>query len=134
MRAIPMVVCSMALLVGACSNSGTKLTELQHVKSGDLDVVLLSPHDAIKHGQDAFTIEFRSSSGALVDVGDVKASSTMPMPGMPMMGSLDVKKTATPGRYDVASKFDMAGTWRTTISWQGSPGAPGTVTFSGSVQ
>jgi hypothetical protein len=127
-------VCSALLFAGACDKAGdAQLTELQRVKSGQLDIVVLSSHDAIKHGQDAFVVEFRSSQGALVDVGNVTGSATMPMPGMPMFGSLDVKKTATPGRYTVDAKFDMAGTWRTTLQWQGASGA-GSVTFSGSVQ
>jgi len=127
-------ICSAVLLAGACGKAGdTKLTELQRVKSGLLDVVLLSSHDAIKHGQDSFVVEFRTSEGALVDVGDVKGSATMPMPGTPMFGSLDVKKTTTSGRYSVDAKFDMAGTWRMTLQWQGASGA-GSVTFSGNVQ
>jgi len=128
------VVWCAALLAGACgTGTDATLTELQRVKSGALDVVLLSSHEAITHGQDSFVIEFRSAGGALVDAGDVKASSTMPMPGMPMFGSLDVRRTVVPGRYDVDAKFDMAGTWRTTIEWQGTA-APGSVTFSGVVQ
>jgi len=134
MRRAWIVICSVALLAGACGHAAdAKLTELQRVKAGQLDIVLLSPHEAIKHPQDSFVIEFRSSSGALVDVGEVKATSTMPMPGMPMFGSLDVKKTPVAGRYDVDAKFDMAGTWRTTIQWQGPAGA-GSVTTSGNVQ
>jgi len=131
MKRVWMAICCAALLAGACGNQ--TLTELQRAKSGTLDVVLLSPRVAITHGQDTFVIEFRSADGTLVDVGDVKASSTMPMPGMPMFGSLDVKKSATPGRYDVAAKFDMGGTWRTTIEWQGPSGA-GSVTVSAGVQ
>jgi hypothetical protein len=122
---------SLVLLLTACG--GAQLTELQRVKSGQLDVVLLSSRDAIRHGHDSFVVEFRSSDGGLVDVGEVKASATMPMPGAPMFGTLDVRKSAAAGRYDVDAKFDMAGTWRTTIQWAGSS-TPGSVTFSGNVQ
>ena len=90
------VCCVLAL--AACGGASANLTELQRVKSGNLDVVLLSPHDAIRHGQDSFAVEFRSADGSLVDVGDVKVSATMPMPGAPMFGTLDVKKSATAGR------------------------------------
>ena len=124
--------CTTIVLLAAACGGGT-MTEIQRVKSGDLDVVLLSPHDAIKHPQDSFVVEFRKSDGSLVDVGDVKASSTMPMPGSPMFGTLDVKKSATPGRYDVDAKFDMAGTWRTTITWAAS-GGPGSATLSANIQ
>ena len=122
---------SLALLLASCG--GGTLTEIQRAKSGSLDVVLLSSSGAIKHGQDAFVIEFRKPDGSLVDVGDVKATSTMPMPGAPMLGSLDVKRGATTGRYDVAAKFDMAGTWRTTIQWTGAS-EPGSVVLSGNIQ
>jgi hypothetical protein len=96
--------------------------------------VVLSTHDALRHGKDAFVIEFRSAAdGRLVDVGDVRASATMPMPGMPMFGSIDVKRTDVAGRYAADGQFDMAGTWRMTVQWQGAAGQ-GSVTFSGTVQ
>jgi hypothetical protein len=120
-----------------CAGAGAgdaKLNELQRVKSGSIEVVLLSPRDAIKHGQDSFVIEFRSAEGgALVDVGDVKGSAMMPMPGSPMFGSLDIRKTNLAGRYTVDAKIEMAGAWRTTIQWLG-PSSSGSVTFSGNVQ
>ena len=120
----------LALLLAACG--GAPLTELQRVKSGQLDVVLLSPHDAIRHGQDSFVIEFRSANGTLEDVGDVKASATMPMPGSPMFGALDVKRTDVAGRYAADAKFDMTGTWRTMIEWKGQ--APASATLSTNIQ
>ena len=56
----------------ACGGSPEKMIELQRVKSGALDIVLLSPRDAIRHGKDTLVIEFRSG-GKLVDVGTVRA-------------------------------------------------------------
>jgi hypothetical protein len=125
-------VVSAAATTLACGG-GEALTELQRVKSGPLDIVLLSSHDAFRHGSDSFVIEFRSAPDRLVDVGDVRASATMPMPGMPMMGAIDVKRTGVPGRYDASAKFEMAGTWRMTLEWQGTQGRE-SATFSGSVQ
>ena len=132
-RRVLQIFFALASCASACVGQ-LKLTELQRVKSGPLDVVLLSPHDVIRHGQDSFIIEFRSADGALVDVGDVRASATMPMPGTPMFGSIEVKRTSVAGRYTADAKFDMAGSWRTTIQWSepSSPGSP--VTFSGNVQ
>ncbi len=110
------------------------LTELQKVRSGMLDLVLLSPRDGLRHGNDTFIIEFRStSSGALVDVGNVHASANMPMAGTPMFGTVDVQRTEVPGRYAANGEFSMAGTWRMTIQWDG-PAGQGSVTFSGTVQ
>ena len=128
------VICGAALVAGACGGGAAKLTELQRVKSNQLEIVLLSAHDILRHGQDAFVIEFRSAAdGALVDVGEVKGKSAMAMAGTPMFGSIDVKRTDIAGRYSADAKFDMAGTWRTTVEWQG-PSGSGSATFSASVQ
>jgi YtkA-like protein len=108
-------------------------TEVQRVRSGALDVVLLSPHQALTHGKDAFFLEFRSIDGKLVDVGDVRGSATMPMPGMPMMGAMTVARTNVPGRYTATSDFEMAGTWRLTVQWQG-PAGPGSVSFAAQIR
>ena len=118
----------------ACANGTAKLTELQRVRSGTLDVVVLSPREALVHGKDAFVIEFRSAAGGgLVDVGNVRGSAGMPMPGMPMFGSLDVQRTDIPGRYNANGDFSMAGTWRLTVEWEG-PAGRGSVTFPGTVR
>jgi hypothetical protein len=110
------------------------MVELQRVKSGGLDVVLLSAHETLHPGKDTFTIEFHGTpDGRLVDVGEVRGSATMPMPNMPMFGSLDVQRTGTPGQYIVSSDFSMAGTWRLTIEWTGQTGG-GSVNFSASVK
>ena len=110
-----------------------KLTELQRLRSGTLDVVLSSPRDVLRRN-DTFIIEFRSTSGgSLIDVGSVRGSANMPMPGMPMFGTIDVKRTEVAGRYAADARFDMAGTWRMTIQWQG-PAGQGSVTFAGTVE
>jgi len=123
----------MALACG-CRN-GSELTEVQRLKSGALEIVLLSPTAALHHGNDTFIIEFRSSAGGNpIDVGNVRASANMPMPGMPMLGSIDVQRTDTGGRYAATGALDMAGTWRLTIQWDGGPAGPGTITVPASVQ
>ena len=123
----------LAAMAASCGGAA-RLTELQRVKSGTLDVVLLSSHEALRHGKDTFVIEFRSMpAGTLVDVGTVKAGATMPMPGMPMMGSIDVRKADVAGRYEAASDLSMGGTWRTTVEWNG-PAGQGSVTLSVSAQ
>jgi hypothetical protein len=109
------------------------MTELQKVRSGMLDVVLLSPHEGLRHGKDAFVVEFRSPSGDLMDVGTVRGSASMSMAGTPMLGTVDVARTDVAGRYAATSEFSMAGTWRLTMQWDG-PAGQGSVTFSGSVQ
>src|SRR5947207_2876568 len=83
---------------------GTVVTQ---VRSGDLTVVLLSPTGALHQGRNSFTIEFRSANGSLVDVGTVRASGNMPMPGMAMSSGLKVQPTSVPGRYQATAEFGM---------------------------
>ena len=123
----------LALMLAGCSGASTKLTEIQRVRSGTLDVVVLSTHEALKQ-KDSVTIEFRSTSnGNLVDVGDVKGSASMSMSGTPMLGSVDVKRGDQPGRYTADMQLDMAGTWRLSLEWKG-PAGQGSASFSSSVQ
>jgi hypothetical protein len=115
----------------ACQHTA-KLTEVQRVNSGAISVVLLS-RDGVLHQKDPFTIEFRSASGELVDVGTVRASANMPMPGMPMFGTIEVKAAETPGRYTAKGNLEMTGGWRIALEWDG-PAGRGAVTFLGTVQ
>ena len=126
-----LVTLALAAVIG-CSRAN--MTEVQKVRSGMLDIVLLTPHEGLRHGKDTFVIEFRSAAGgALVDVGMVRGSATMPMAGTPMFGTVEVERTGVPGRYAATGDFNMAGTWRMTIQWDGAAG-PGSVTFPGTVQ
>ena len=123
------------LLVAACSaaDSTAQLKELQRVKAGPMNVVLLAPGDAIKQGQGNFVLEFHDAGGSLVDVGTVMVGASMPMPGMaPMFGECMVMPSATKGRYDVSSSLGMAGTWRLQIAWDG-PAGKGSASVPGSV-
>ena len=102
--------------------------ELHRVRSGDLDIVLLSSDGSITHGKDAFTVEFRRGD-ALVDVGTVKAAATMPMAGMaPMMGSVFLEGGDVPGRFRADTDLSMSGGWNLTIEWDG-PAGVGTASF-----
>jgi len=126
-------LCAVVMACGRGAGAG-KLIELQRVRSGMLDVVLLSPTAGLQHGKDTFAIEFKSASGGtLVDVGNVKAAATMAMAGMPMLGGIDVKKTDVAGRYEAIAGLSMAGTWRLTFQWDG-PAGQGSVSFSTAVQ
>jgi hypothetical protein len=121
-------------LAAACGGGTARLTELETVAAGPVQVVLLSNHEALRHGKDSFVLEFRSNpGGAPVDVGTVKATASMPMPGMPMFGTIDVRRTNVIGRYDATGEFSMAGHWRLAVEWDG-PGGHGSVSFSSTVQ
>ena len=107
--------------------------ELQRVKSGDLDVVLLSSDGALTHGKDAFTIEFRRGD-TLVDVGTVKAGASMVMAGMPpMLGSVFLERADVPGRYKAETDLSMSGGWQLKIDWDG-PAGKGSATLQATAE
>jgi YtkA-like protein len=121
------------LLLTACGGETSQLKELQRVKAGTMDIVLLAPGDSLKHGKGSFVLEFRDAGGNLVDVGNVMVGASMPMPGMaPMFGESTVTPSATKGRYDVASDLGMAGTWRLQVAWDG-PAGKGSASMPGGV-
>ena len=121
------------LTLNAACQRAANLMEVQRVRSGAVDVVLLS-RDGSLHQKDSFTIEFRSASGGgLLNVGTVRASASMPMPGMPMFGIIDVRPADAPGRYTATANLEMTGGWRIALEWDG-PGGRGAVTFVGTVQ
>jgi Cu(I)/Ag(I) efflux system membrane protein CusA/SilA len=107
---------------------------VQTVRSGDLAIDLRAPAGALRQGRNTFTIEFRrEGADTLVDVGTVRASANMTMPGMVMSGGLQVAPSGVPGRYLVTGSFGMAGAWQMAIDWDG-PAGRGSVSFQGSVQ
>src|SRR5688572_2736116 len=109
-------------------------TVVQTIRAGDLDIALLSPTGSLRQGRNSFTFEFRrTGSTTLVDVGSVRASANMPMPGMVMSGGLQVTPTGMPGRYAATAEFGMAGAWQMAIDWNG-PVGQGSVNFQGGVQ
>ena len=128
------VLAIVLLLLTACGGNQTaQLKELQRAKAGAMDVVLLASGDAIKQGKGSFVLEFRDAGGNLVDVGRVTVGASMPMAGMaPMFGESTVMPTEMRGRYEVASDFGMAGTWRLQIAWDG-PAGKGSASMPGSV-
>jgi Cu(I)/Ag(I) efflux system membrane protein CusA/SilA len=107
---------------------------VQTLRSGDVEIVLRSPDAALRQGRNTFTIEFRRpGSGELLDVGTVRASANMAMPGMVMSSGLQVAAGDEPGRYRATAEFGMSGTWQMALEWNG-PAGQGSVTFQGSVQ
>ena len=106
---------------------------MQTVRTGDLQIAILSRTGTLHQGRNAFTIEFRSANGQLADVGAVHASGNMAMPGMAMSGGLEVHRSTAPGRYEATAEFGMAGAWHMAIEWDG-PAGHGSVNFEGAVQ
>jgi Cu(I)/Ag(I) efflux system membrane protein CusA/SilA len=107
---------------------------IQTLRSGDLEIVLRSEAGAFRQGRNTFLIEFRrTGSDTFVDVGTVRASGNMPMPGMVMSSGLQLTPTDIPGQYAATAEFGMAGAWQMAIEWNG-PAGQGSVNFQGSVQ
>jgi Cu(I)/Ag(I) efflux system membrane protein CusA/SilA len=107
---------------------------IETVRAGDLVVTVLSETGMLKQGRTTFAIEFRSAStNALVDIGDVRLSASMSMPGMVMPAATEIVPSGTAGRYVVTGEFGMPGAWRMTLEWNG-PAGKGSVSFDGDVQ
>jgi hypothetical protein len=107
---------------------------VQTVRAGDVDIVLISPTGILRQGRNSFTLEFRrTGTTRLLDVGTVRASANMTMPGMVMSGGLQVTPTDVAGRYVATAEFGMAGAWQMAIAWNG-PAGQGSVNFQGGVQ
>jgi hypothetical protein len=123
------------LLLAACSRPPEgSLKELAKTQVGDLEVVLLSPSDALAQSDGFALLEFRDGNGMLVDVGTVNVNATMPMPGAATMtAGSEVKPTPAPGRYELATKYSMAGTWHIDVNWIG-PAGQGSTQLIGNVR
>jgi Cu(I)/Ag(I) efflux system membrane protein CusA/SilA len=107
---------------------------VQTLRSGTTDIVLRSADGTLRRGRNTFTIDFRrSDNGALVDVGTVRASGSMTMPGMAMSSRLEVAPSGVPGRYRATAEFGMSGTWQMALEWDG-PAGQDSIRFQGSVQ
>jgi Cu(I)/Ag(I) efflux system membrane protein CusA/SilA len=131
---VVLVVSSVAVWRG--TRGGPAATDgaiVQRVQADGVEVVLSSPGGVLRVGRNAFTIEFRSADGRLVDAGGVRATGTMTMPGMVMTSGMKVEPTGVKGRYAATAEFGMAGAWQLALEWDG-PDGRGAVTFEGNVQ
>jgi Cu(I)/Ag(I) efflux system membrane protein CusA/SilA len=136
--ALALVVMVGAAVVGWRAYQGRAGTEnglavIQEVSAGGLRIALRSPTGTFRQGRNVYTIEFRSPDDRLVDVGDVRATANMPMPGMVMPGGVQITRTAVAGRYEATADFRMAGAWPMSLEWKG-PAGTGSVNFEGAVQ
>ena len=106
------------------------MTEVQRVRSGALDIVLLARTDALRQTRNYCALEFRAGTDRhLVDVGTVLVHTTMTMEGAPMSGFVtDVKRVGT-GRYEVEMVMAMAGTWHISVDWDGGAAGTGSAMF-----
>jgi hypothetical protein len=133
MSSRPLLLASVAILFFTTCARGTSdeftMTELQRVRAGALDVVLLARTDALRQTRNYCALEFRTGADRHpVDVGTVMVRTTMSMEGTPMSGFVtDVKHVGT-GRYEVEMVMAMAGAWQISVDWKG-PAGTGSAMF-----
>jgi Cu(I)/Ag(I) efflux system membrane protein CusA/SilA len=108
-------------------------TEVQTVAADEMRISLLSATGALHQGRNAFALEFRDASGALVDAGQVTVSAVMSMPGMVMSGGVQVQPSGSAGRYHATGEFEMAGAWQFRVDWH-TGGVQRSATFEVTVQ
>jgi copper/silver efflux system protein len=116
------------------TDRSTAGTVVNRLRSGDIEVLVISSTGALQQGRNTLALEFRSvKDGALVDVGNVRATANMPMPGMVMSSGMQVRPSGVPGRYEGSAEFGMAGAWQMSVEWDG-PAGRGSASFEGKVQ
>jgi len=117
--------CTVILAAVSCGSSAPEepqLIEVQRVRSGDLDVVVLSQDGSVSNGKDVVVVEFRRGN-ALTDVGTVKGFASMPMAGLPdMLASAFLERGDVPGRYTAELDLSMSGGWQLRLEWDGPAG------------
>lgn len=116
------IVALLSLVLTACGGGDTSnLKQIEQQRAGDYVVTVLNDTGQLKQGKNKFVLEFRKAAdNQLVDVGNVQLNSLMAMPGMsPMSGGASATPSGTPGRYNVESDFQMAGTWNFTVKFGG---------------
>jgi hypothetical protein len=94
-----------------------------------LTINLIAAQGALHQGDNDMLIEFRNSTGQLVDAGKVKFETNMNMASMVMHSGATIERTATPGRYRAQINLGMAGDWNATLSFDG-PAGKGETNFS----
>jgi copper/silver efflux system protein len=117
-------------LTGGAESAGTAFAT-QTV--GGLTITLLHPQGQLRAAANEAFIEFRNAGGELVDAGEVKLNLGMNMTGMVMHSGATVKRTDTPGRYQVEITPDMGGDWTASLSFDG-PQGNGEVSFTVNVK
>ena len=123
---------SVALCAGCSAQRG--LAEVQRVRSGQIDVILLAPTAALKPTRNYCTLEFRAGPDRhLVDVGTLHVQTTMSMEGEPMSGVVTPPTRVGTGRYEIQMVLAMTGAWRIHVAWDSDAGA-GEATFDAVVR
>ena len=107
---------------------------VETVRTGDMVITLSNADGTLRQGPNRFRIEFRSArTNELADVGDVRLTGAMSMPGMAMTSQTTISPAGQSGVYDATGEYGMAGSWQMTLEWNG-PAGRGSASFDGDVQ
>jgi hypothetical protein len=131
-------LCLLLSVLAACGGARTAadpaLMEVQRIRSGEIDVVVLAPTDALKQTRNYCTVEFRSAADQhLLDVGTVKVHTSMTMEGAPMEGFVTEPVRIATGRYTIEMVLAKTGDWTIAVDWAGAAGT-GSVSFPAAVK
>src|SRR5438874_1872248 len=132
-RVMAMVLIAAALIYAAnfgwhkFTSRNTAGTPFATQTVNDLTITLSSPGGQLKNGDNDVLIEFRDSSGNLVEVGNVKFELNMNMTGMQMHEGANIQPAGAPGRYRAKIKVGMAGDWAGKLSYDGPRGRGETI-------
>lgn len=113
------LTCIVALLLISCGKEPdvSKLRQIQVSQVGDVTVAVLHESGKFTQGKNTAVIETRRGS-TLVDVGEIKVTFSMSMPGMPMVASANVRRAKELGRYIVDFDLsEMSGSWNGMIEF-----------------
>ena len=119
----------MALALGACqSKTPPSGKEIETHRADGVVITLSNDKGELTQGQNQFVVTFRSAADQKpVNAGNVSVNSTMAMPGMaPMTAGIEVRPGAAAGQYLANGTFDMSGSWRFEVRWDGPAGQAST--------
>lgn len=124
-----------ALALGACQSKAPAAgKEIETHRSGNMVITLSNEKGELTQGQNQFVVTFRSADNKPVNAGNVSVNATMAMPGMaPMSGGIEVTPGGATGQYVAKGTFDMSGSWRFEVRWDG-PAGQGTTSFNSNVR
>ena len=127
---------AMVVALGACQSKAPAAgKEIETHRSGGMVIALSNEKGELTQGQNQFVVSFRSAAdNKPVNAGNVSVNSTMAMPGMaPMTAGIEVTPGGATGQYVAKGTFDMSGSWRFEVRWDGSAGQ-GSTSFNTNVR
>ena len=127
---------AMVVALGACQSKAPAVgKQIETHRGGGMIVALSNENGELTQGPNQFVVTLRSvTDNQPVNAGNVSVNATMSMPGMaPMSGGVEVSPGSTAGQYAAKGTFDMSGSWRFEVRWDG-PAGQGSTSFNTNVR